>query len=1056
MKRFLYSLIFLVCSSFSLYSQQISVSGKVVDGSTGEAIIGASVVIKGSTIGTITDVEGNYKITISDSSKTLNFSFLGYKNQEVAVGSKSTIDVKLEPQTSAIDEVVVVGYGTTRKIDLTGSVSSVKTKDVNLIATTSVDQMLQGRAAGLTLTSVSAQPGSRLNVNIRGGSNPLYVIDGVPILSNPNPNDVNSNNQNSDPGLNTTLVGYSGGVDRDPLNGLNPDDIETVDILKDASAAAIYGSAAADGVILITTKKGKAGKVSVDYRGSYTTQTPKNYFQLMNAQEFMTQHNRFLMDQAMINDGSGVYGTNTTTPDITGISTYFSDAAIKAAGQGTDWLNEIMRDGMLNEHNISMSGGTEYTKVYASFNYYGNNGLLKNSTFDRYTGRINAEQQINDRVKAIINMSASQINANNSSTGSSAGGPEKDNMLQAAYVFSPTVGIKDSLGNYSKTFDNKVTNPAAFLIIQDYTRSNRFMADPKIEIKLLNDLKLHLVGGMDRKTDNRYFYLPKEVHNVQVPDGCAQLLTKRTDNYSSEAYFDYNHTFGNSSLTIVGGTGYYKTIIDGFGLVAYNFFTDAFSYNNVSIATNKDAEYISSFSSQRTKISEFFRVNYSLQDKYMLSFVGRNDASSIFAQNKKSGFFPGISGAWKINKESFMSDLVFISETKLRLGYGTAGNEGYIGNNPYTLYNSGYPFLIGSTQYPGVALSQIDNPNLTWETDATFNIGLDLGILANRITATIDYFNKTKRDLISYNLMPSDAPVGTIAANVGSQKSKGWEFAVTTNNFVNKFKWTTNITLSTYSLNWLTRNPNVALASWIKPNDPVNAVYGWKTAGIIKTSQDTVGYAVNMGSRNLIKPGQLKYVDINKDGKLDDKDVVMLCDGTPKWSFGFNNTFRYSIFDLNIYIYGLLGRKLPNGYMNFLSPTAISDKTIPYNTIKDIKNVYSNDNQNGIYPGLSNNTNPYTGSNPSSNTTVSSGIYGGITNDFWLVDGSFARIKNITLGVNLPETWTKKINIKSARIYLDLQNLYVFTNYKGVDPEITEANPYPQTRSTTFGVNISF
>ncbi len=399
----------------------VKVKGKVTEAKTGESLTGVVVKLEGTTKAALTDIEGKYLLGIPEIGSVLTFSFLGYETKKLKVTSDSLLNVALQTEVTSLDEVVVVGYGTTRKIDLTGSVSSVKTKDVNLVAMTSVDQMLQGKAAGLTLTSASAQPGGRLNINIRGGTNPLYVIDGVPILSNPNPNDVNSNNQNSNPGLNTSLLGYSGGVDRDPLNGLNPADIETIDILKDASAAAIYGSAAADGVILITTKRGKAGKVSVDYSGSYTMQVPKDYFQLMDAQDFMTQHNRFQLDQALITANSGVYG-NGKAPKVT---PFFSDSAINKAGAGTDWLKQIMRNGMINEHNISMSGGTEYTKVFASFNYYGDDGLLKNSTFDRYAGRVNFEQQIGERIKASVNISASQINANNASTGASGGGRKK-------------------------------------------------------------------------------------------------------------------------------------------------------------------------------------------------------------------------------------------------------------------------------------------------------------------------------------------------------------------------------------------------------------------------------------------------------------------------------------------------------------------------------------------------------------------------------------------------------------------------------------------------------
>ncbi len=1049
-------LFFISILSPPLLSQQIKISGQVLD-ENGIGVPGVNIIIKGTTTGTTTDMDGNYAISVPDVNTILKFSYVGYLTQEITVGDQTIISVNLVQDITGLEEVVVVGYGTVRKIDLTGAVASVKTEDMPINATTSVDHLLQGRAAGLTLTSVSAQPGGRLNINIRGGTNPLYVIDGVPILTNPSPNNVSNNERTVDPGIDATNLGFSGGVDRDPLNTINPSDIESIDILKDASAAAIYGSAAADGVILITTKKGKAGKVNVEYRASYTSQTPKEYFQLMDAQEFMIQHNRFEIEQAKITTKSDIYGPNSVPPVVP----LFSKEDIATGGKGTDWLDILMRKGYIHEQNISLSGGRENSTIFASFNYYDNDAILENSSFKRYSGRINFKQEIGKRIKAGANVTFSQINANNASTGANQGGPEKYNMLQTAYVYSPTTRVYDSLGRYEKTFDPKITNPAAFLVINDYTRNQRFMATPNIEIKIIDDLKINLVGGIDRSTNNRNFYLPRIARNVQLPNGMAQLMTRRIDNYSSEAYMTYNHKFGNSNLTIVGGAGYYKTLNDGFSLQAVDFFTDAFEYHNVNTASDPESSILNSYRNERIKISQFFRINYSLYDKYIITIVGRNDASSIFAENKKRGFFPGISGAWKISEESFMESANVFSELKLRAGYGTAGNEGFIGNNPWQLYSTGYPFLIGSTLYPGVASSQLENPDLTWETDITSNVGLDIGLLENRITANIDFFNKLKKDLLSYNPLPSDAPIGRVADNVGSQKSKGWEFTLNTNNLTGEFKWKTNITLTTYTLNWESRNPRVALSPWIKEKDPVLAIYGWETDGILKTSEDTTGYVTNMSARPIF--GNIKYKDVNgfdengeltgePDGKLDGADVVLLADGTPKWSFGINNTFRYMGFDFSIYIYGLLGREIPNGYRNFLSPIGISDAIYPSNTITDIKDVWSSDNLEGIYPGLSESSNPYNGANPTNNQSPYNTIY----HDFWMADGSFARLKNITLGYSLPGSLINKIKINSFRIYIDLQNLYVFTKYKGIDPEVSDVNPYPQVFSTTFGVNIAF
>jgi TonB-linked SusC/RagA family outer membrane protein len=1008
--------------------QGVKITGKVTTTMTNEPLPGVNVLEKGTMNGTITDLNGNFSLTVAGPASELVFSFVGYLSEEVEVGGKTTINISLTETIESLQEVVVVGYGTVRKVDLTGAVGSVKTKDIPMAATTSVDNMLQGRVAGMVMRLNSAQPGGKFNITVRGGSNPLYVIDGVPI----------TNNDNIETGIIDSELGYSGGVDRDPLSSINPSDIESIDVLKDASAAAIYGSAAADGVILITTKKGKAGKANVEYRGSYTVQKPKDYFDLMGSKDFMIQHNRFEMDQFLLSRQNAPYGTKVSTPP----ELFFSQETIDTTTTNTDWLDLLMRNGKIQEHNISVTSGNEVSKLFSSFNYFGNDALLENSTFKRYTGRVNFEQQIVKRIKLGVNMTFSQINANNASSGANSGGPEKYNMLQAAYVFSPAIPVYDDMGNYSKTYDPKITNPAAFLIINDLNKNNRFFATPNLEIEIIKGLKMNVVGGIDKQSSTRSFYLPKIVQNVQLPNGMAQLLSNKIDNYSTEGYLTYNRIFGPHSLTLLLGAGYYKSLNDGYGLQAVDFFTDAFTYHNIGIASDDVQDKMNSYHYESTKISQFFRMNYSLQEKYLLSVVGRRDGSSRFAKNKKWGFFPGVSAAWRISKEQFMKGFDAIADLKLRLGYGTAGNEGSIGNNPWKLYGTGYPFLVGSTSYPGVTLSQLENPDLTWETDINTNIGLDLGLFRNRVSLVADYYIKTKKDLLSYNALPSNSPVGRIADNVGSQRSKGWELTLSSKNLVGTLIWSTDFTLSTYDLNWVERNPRVALASYIKVDDPVFAIYGWKTDGLINSADDTVGYVSNMTTN--AQMGNIKYVDVNKDGLLDEKDVVMLDDGIADWSLGLNNIFKYKGIDLNIYIYGLLGRKAYNGYRNFLSPTGIMDDIYPYNTITGIKDVWSSDNPEGIYPGVSESSNAYNGNNPTS------------TNDFWLMDAGFVRLKNITLGYSLPQAWLSPIRLASVRIYADVQNLYVYSKYKGIDPELSDVNPYPQALSMTFGLSVAF
>lgn len=1009
----------------------IPVKGKITDKANGDALPGVSVKVKGSSAGAVTDANGNFSLNAPENG-TLVISYIGYTTMEVPVNNRNTLRIALENPATALGEVVVVGYGTTSKKDITGSVVSIKTKDLPQVANTSINNLLQGQAAGLNLSVRSAQPGGGLSVNIRGaisprGSNaPLYVIDGVPILNNASPV----------PSIADGDLGFYGGVDQDPLSSINPSDIESVDVLKDASATAIYGSAAANGVILITTKKAKAGQAITEYRGSYTIQSPKPYLDFLDAGNFMQQQVRLARDKYLYDNNLAPYG-NTDPSSVPAFNPMFSDADISKAGAGTDWLDLLMRQGSINEHNISVSGGTEKTKVYASFNLYDNKALLENSRYKRYTGRVNLEQQISSRVKFNLNLTLSQVNSDNAATGSNAGGPEKYNQLQAAYTFAPNIGIYDESGNYTKSYDRLITNPAAFSIIRNQTSLKRLLAAPTLEIKILDNLKLTAVAGIDKQSSDLKFYLPRKAQNAQLPEGMAQLATNNIGNYTAESYLTFNKSFKKSDLAVVAGAGYYKSMSDNFGLQAVGFFTDAFSFNNVGVASNKEKSFQNSFRApDRIKVSQFFRVNYSYDNKYILTLTGRNDGSSYFADNHKFGFFPGLSAAWRISEEPFLKNPGFISNLKLRAGYGTSGNESILGTNALSLYGTGSPFLIGSTYYTGIAITQIANPDLTWETDKTINLGLDFGFFNDRLTGALDVFRKEAKDLLDYNPLPSNNAVSQVAANVGSTRSDGIELSLNSRNTTGAFKWNTSFNISQYKNYWIERNPVIALSPFIGAKDPIREIYGWKTDGIIKSAADAPVYMPNA------RPGNIRYTDVNNDGNLDINDVVKLGNRDPKFSIGLGNTFSYKNFDLNVFVYGNFGGYLFNSYSGFYDPAQINGSNA-HNTLTGIKGVWSADNTNGIYPGYA--SNPYSGNNPTT------------TNDFYLQKVNFLRLRNITLGYKLPDNLTRSTRlIRNARLFFDMQNIAVLTNYKGYDPEVTEVNPYPQALSATFGVNLTF
>jgi TonB-linked SusC/RagA family outer membrane protein len=1009
-------------------AQQITISGTVTS-TTGEPLIGVSVLLKGTSIGAQTDVKGSYSLKAVNTKGTLVFTYIGFNTREENIDGRNKINVQLTDNSKSLNEVVVLGYGTSNKKDVTGSVVSVKTSDLPQVAVTSVNNMLQGQAAGLTLGTRSAQPGGGLTVSIRGSlspngdNSPLYVIDGVPITSN----------ASAVPSINDKDLGFYGGVDQDPLSSINPSDIQSVDVLKDASATAIYGAAAANGVILVTTKRGKAGKAAVSYSGSYTIQNPKKYFDLLDATGFETQQVRLAHDKYLYDNSLAPYG-NTSPSTVAPFTPLFTQDQINNAGKGTDWLGLIMRNGSVNEQNISVSGGTDKTKIFTSFNYYDNTAILENSNFKRYSGRVNIDQQLGDRVKFSLNLTFSQINSDNVATGSNTGGAEKYNELQSAYTFAPNIGIYNPDGTYTKSYDNLITNPAAFFIIQNQTSTNRFIASPNIEVKVTDDLKWNTIVGVDKQTGELNFYLPAKAQNYQLPDGMAQLATNHIENYSAESYLTYTKKVKDHSFSVVGGVGYYKTINKSFGLEAVDFFTDAFGYNNVGAASDKDRSFQNSNRApDLIKLSGYFRANYSYKDKYLLTVTGREDGESYFAPNRKYGFFPGASLGWRIAQEDFLKESKVVSNLKLRVGYGTSGNSTILGTNSLPLYGTGPQYVIGTTNLPGVGLTQIANPNLSWETDKTINAGIDYGFFNDRITGSLDVYQKSATDLLDYDKLPVNNAVGRVATNVGETRSQGIEFSILSRNVVSDdFKWTTNFNISAYKNYWVKRNPATAYAQYIGYNDPIREVYGWQTAGIIHNTSQIPSYMPGA------KLGNIIYVDHNNDGKLDINDVVKLGNPDPKFSLGFGNTFTYKNFDLYVFMYGSFGMYMTNNYGGYYDPTIINVANA-HNTLAGISNVFTADNPNGIYPGYA--SNPYTGSNPST------------VNNFYGQKVNFLRLKNITLGYKLP---IKQSFIKSLRFFVDLQNLAVITNYKGYDPEFTEVNPYPQATSTTFGINANF
>lgn len=1016
----------------SITQQTSNITGVVVD-EFGEALIGVNVSVKGTSTGTITDLNGGFSIQVP-AKGILAISYVGYISQEIAITGISPLHIILKEDTQNLEEVVVVGYGTTRKKDITGSVASVKASDLNTISASSVDQMLQGKVAGMNLTQRSAQPGAGVSVNIRGaispsGNNsPLYVIDGVPII----------NNSSSEPAYITSALEYKQGIDRDPLSSINPSDIESIEVLKDASAAAIYGASAANGVVLITTKTGKAGKPRVEFRSVVTAQIPKDYYEVLDARGFREQANTWSYEKWLFDNKVAPYGnTNPATLSNQYVPT-FSESELNTIPYQTDWIEEVTRGGYVLDENITVNGGSENTKYFFSYNFYNNVGLLKNSDFKRHSGRINLDQTFSKVIKGGIKMSFSNLNSNSASSGSGMSGIEVYNMIQSAYAFAPDRPIRNEDGTFSSSYHPLLTNPAAFLDINDQSEVSRFFVSPTLEAKLMDGLTLKGVAGFDRQVSKRNFYLPRSANFYSIPEGMGQLGSNTVDNLSLESYLNYEKVLadGMHRISAVLGAGYYQTTGDGFSLQGVDFFTDAFGANNIGIASNKEKQVIVSHKNERTKLSQFFRANYSLLDRYIFTFTGRRDGSSYFAKNNKWGFFPGVSTAWRITEESFLKDKTPLSDLKLRAGYGTAGNENVLGTNSLSLYQSGYNYLIGSTMHTGLALAQIENPNLKWETDVTVNFGLDFGLWNQRLTGSLEYFLREAHDLLDYQRLPSNNAVGRVAANIGETKSNGFELMLKSQNLTNKdFQWSTDLNISYFKANWKKRNPEVALADYIGETDELDALYGWETDGIITDASEIPDHMKNA------YVGNIRYVDQNKDGVLDSEDVVKIGHTTPRWMIGLGNSFSWKGFDFNIYFYGALDYQKTRGRLPSAGTIAAA---APNNTFQNVAtDVWNSQTKTGTLPGIA--SDQYAGQNPASK------------NNFHLMDGSYVKLKNISFGYTLPkQIFLNSKTVQGARFFVDAQNVATFTSYKGFDPELQTDNPYPQALSLSFGFNLDF
>lgn len=1024
---------------------QVNAIKGTVSGSDGP-VIGATVKVKGSSNGVVTDLDGNYTIKAKPGD-VLSFSYLGMSTKEVKVGKQTVINVNMENDDKLLEELVVVGYGKMKRSDLTGSVVSVNSKAIEKSVPTSVDQVLQGRAAGVQIQANTGTPGGSSTIRIRGTnslnatSQPIFVIDGV-IIDSSGSDDGNSN----------------------PLASINPSDIVSMDVLKDASATAIYGSRASNGVIMITTKRGSSSEASITYDGYVGWQAMPKKLDVMNLQEYAIHYK-----------------------DIT-------DAGIKPAsstwirgdlmGEGTDWQDELYRKALMTSHNVSMSGGNKDVTYALSAGYLDQDGIAIGSSFRRLTLRGNIDANIKKWLKGGINFSLADSKQNTAST---------YNIIMTALTSQPSVAVRNPSGGYDGPDDQWMPdNPVALAeIIDNYNKKTNFRVNTYLEASLLKGLTFKTELSADYNFNNYYYYQPDYQFGVKTNDIRSGRWTKTDTKYWSwRNILTYNETFGKHNINVMLGQemshNHWETQVSTTTGYLSNSATDI-------SAGNYDDSRTTGYQNANSLFSYFGRAFYNYDDRYMLTATLRRDGSSKFAKGNRWGWFPSAALAWRMSNESFLKDVKWLDNLKLRLGWGTTGNQN-VEDWAYTSMLANYTTTWGV----GVLNANNANPDLKWETTYSTNIGLDFTVLDGRVEFIADWYYKKTKDLLLKLDLPAflgsgaGSGYGTASnpwGNVGSLRNTGFEFTLNTVNIDYKgFQWRSNAVMSinrnkVLSLDTETGTlpqtlqigSETATVTNTVVGQPIGQFWGYKVIGRFDSPEDFYYKDADGNVKQVALPegstigkndtwlGDYIFADLNGDGVINNDDQTFIGNPEPKFTWGFGNTFSYKGFDLTVQFSGSYGNKVLNygrrslevsGSTSNLLTTVLDyarvEKIDP-NGPDDFRN-YHVVNTSTIQPRL------YTSSGKNRNDRVS---------DAYIEDGSYIRLQNISFSYTFPKAWMKKLYIQNLKLYCNLQNLYTWTKYKGYDPEVgslwgntlmngIDYGRYPSPRIYTFGLNVTF
>ncbi|MCR5360513.1 MAG: TonB-dependent receptor [Bacteroidales bacterium] len=987
------------------------ITGRVLDSRTNDPLAGATVIVITDSQGASTDIDGNFTLrTKKDFPLTLHIGFVGYRGLDVDVYDNSEpIDIHLQEKYLFADEVVVIGYGQQKRGDLAGSVTTVDVAEISKGIGASFNGLLDGSTSGLQATPTSGQPGAGVSLRIRGGSSveggnePLYVIDDFPIY-------------------NDRLSGTN-----DPLSAINPGDIESVTVLKDASATAIYGSRGANGVIIIKTKRAKSGEQGrITYDGSVGWQSLRKKYEVLNAREFAELYNDALYDG---NPAGGQYQ-------------YMTQEEIDAVGEGTDWQDAAYRNALVTNHQISVSGGSEKTRYVVSGNYYRQDGILINTGFDRVSGRINLDSRITDKLNIGLNVTASKTNTKS--------GPS--NATFALLQTPATATIYDADGSYTfqNPFNLTLSNPIASIKEQvNKQRNYRLLGTAFGEYEIVKDLKLKILAGTDITAGKSYSYTPSYLYEGSSSNGSASLSQTDVSSWLNENTLTYATTLRKvHTLNFLLGFTQQETTTESLGAGSSDFVSDALTYNNLGSGSVTSTP--SSSNAKHSLISFLSRVNYNFDDRHSLSLSLRRDGSSRFGKDSKWGTFPSVGYSWNIGNEAFFSPLKeTVSNVKLRLSYGVTGNQ-EIGNYQSLATLSSRYYTFADQLVVGFYPTRIANDELSWETTAQFDAGLDFGFIDDRLTLSLDYYHKKTDDLLLNVSIPYTSGYSTSLQNYGSVLNQGFEFTVSARILTGKLTWDASGNLS------LNRNKVLDLGGSssayitgdfyssyiIEEGQPLGTFYGAIYDGVLQTGEEESKGAYTYNQSAI--PGDRLYRDIDGDGKFTNaEDRTAIGNAEPDFTFGLNNKFSYRNFDLSFFINGSVGNEIAN-----VNKVRLSLFTGAQNAVKAAADRWRAD---------------------SPSQTISRAKYSdpaAVFSSEFVEDGTFVRLKNITLGYTFSKGVVKQLGISGLRLYATATNLLTFTDYSGYDPEVTsvgnsitagtDSGAYPSARTYNFGVTVNF